>query len=137
MSEKNQVRSTKGMQNLTGGWASWRWLAGISAKERQWLLGSIQNRGGYQSWVVHLSKGLGDNDFLLRFEGTSDPWERSRLVGQKISELRKSYRALTDEQRLELAKEGEAELRTGLELLGRDKKVIEELISLVDPPATK
>jgi hypothetical protein len=29
------------------------------------------------------------------------------------------------------------ELKTGLELLGRDKKTIQDLISLVDPPAAQ
>ena len=41
---------------------------------------------------------------------------------------------MTDEQRLELAKHAETELRTGLELMGRDKKTIQELIAIVDPP---
>lgn len=41
---------------------------------------------------------------------------------------------LTSEQRAELAKQGEAELRAGLELLGRDKKIISQLIEIVDPP---
>lgn len=86
--------------------------------------------------MVHLTRGLQDPEFLLKFEGTSDPWERSRLVGQKISQLRKSYRAITDEQRTELAKQAEVELKAGLELIGRDKKTIQELIALVDPPTT-
>lgn len=87
--------------------------------------------------MAHLTNGLQDPNFLLKFEGTSDPWERSKLVGQKISELRRSYMALSEEQRTELAKQAEIELRTGLELMGRDKKVIEELIALVDPPKKK
>jgi len=58
-------------------------------------------------------------------------------VGQKISELRKSFLKMTDEQRAELARQGEVELRAGLELMGRDKKTIQELISLVDPPTAK
>jgi hypothetical protein len=32
-----------------------------------------------------------------------------------------------------LAKSAETELRTGLELMGKDKKTIQELIALVDP----
>lgn len=91
-------------------------------------------RGGYESWMAHLTKGLQDPNFLLKFEAASDPWERSKLVGQKISELRKSYLALTEEQRAELARQAEVELRTGLEMMGRDKKTIQELIALVDPP---
>jgi len=85
--------------------------------------------------MVHLTKGLKDSTFLLKFEGESDPWARSKLVGQKISELRKSFRAMTEEQRRELVKAGETELKTGLELMGRDKRTIQELIAMVDPPA--
>jgi len=48
----------------------------------------------------------------------------------------KSFRVLTEEQRVELAKQAEVELKTGLELLGRDKKTIQDLITLVDPPTT-
>jgi len=134
---KNYPKIGKGIGRLTAGWASWRWLSGISSKEKQWFLGSLMGRGGYQAWMAHLTKGLQDPDFLLKFEGTSDPWERSRLVGQKISELRKSYKAMTQEERTELAKQAEVEMKTGLELLGKDKKTIQELIALVDPPATQ
>lgn len=126
-----------GIHKLTGGWASWRWLSGVSSKEKQWLLGTLMGRAGYQAWMAHLTKGLQDPVFLLKFEATIDPWERSKLVGQKISELRKSFRALTEEQREELAKQAEVELRTGLELMGKDKKTIQELIALVDPPKNK
>lgn len=84
--------------------------------------------------MTHLSQGLRDADFLLKFEAATDPWERSKLVGERISDLRKSFINLSEEQRLELAKQGETELRTGLELLGRDKKTIQDLIQLVDPP---
>ncbi|MDH5450938.1 MAG: hypothetical protein OEX77_08595 [Candidatus Bathyarchaeota archaeon] len=44
---------------------------------------------------------------------------------------------MTNEQRTELAKQAAVELKTGLELMGKDKKTIQELISLVDPPTTK
>jgi hypothetical protein len=111
-------------------------LSGISAKEKAWFLGSLVGRGGFQAWMTHLTKGLQDASFLLQFEGTSDPWERSRLVGKKISELRRTYAAMNDDERTELAKQAEIEMKTGLELLGRDKKTIQELIALVDPPAT-
>lgn len=133
---KNSPNTSRGMHRLTAGWASWRWLSGISAKEREWFLGSLRGRGGYQSWMVHLTRGLQEADFLLRFEATSDPWERSKLVGQRISELRSSYKLMTQEQRTELAKQAEVELKTGLELMGRDKKTIQDLILLVDPPTT-
>jgi len=130
-------KQSKGIHKLTAGWASWRWLSGVSSKEKQWFLGTLAGRSGYEAWMVHLAGGLQNPDFLLKFEGTSDPWERSKLVGQKISELRKSYRAVTDEQRAELAKQAEVELRTGLELMSKDKKIIQELLALVDPPASK
>jgi hypothetical protein len=86
--------------------------------------------------MVHLTRGLQEPDFLLKFEGATDPWERSKLVGQKISELRRSFRTLTEDQRSELAKQAEVEFKTGLELLGKDKKTIQDLLALVDPPTT-
>lgn len=138
MSEHNRAypKTGKGIYKLTAGWASWRWLSGISSKEKQWFLGSLMGRGGYEAWMVHLTRGLQHPDFLLKFEETSDPWERSKLVGQKISGLRKSYRAMSNEERTELAKQAEVELKTGLELIGKDKKTIQELIALVDPPTS-
>jgi len=36
---------------------------------------------------------------------------------------------MTEEQRLELAKNAETELKTGLELMGKDKKTIQEQMS--------
>jgi len=139
MSEHTRVypKTGKGIHKLTAGWASWRWLSGVSSKEKQWFLGTLTGRGGYEAWMANLTRGLQEPEFLLKFEGTSDPWERSKLVGQKISELRKSFRDMTDEQRTELAKQAEVELKTGLELMGKDKKTIQELIALVDPPTTK
>jgi hypothetical protein len=119
---------------MTAGWSTWRWLSGVSDKERAWLLGTIQGRSNFEAWVAHLTAGLRNSDFLLRFEQTADPWERSKIVGQRISELTRTFKALTREQRLELAKGAETELRTGLELLGKDKKTIQELIAIVDPP---
>jgi len=137
MSRLDQSSHKKGIHRLTAGWASWRWLSGVSSKEKQWFLGTIIGRGGYEAWMNHLTKGLQDPNFLLKFEATTDPWERSKLVGQKISELRNSFRAMTEEQRSELAKQAEVELRTSLELMGKDKKTIQELIALVDPPTSK
>ncbi len=48
-----------------------------------------------------------------------------------------SFRRLTDEQRAELAKSGEVEMVTGLQLLGKDKKLITELVELVNPPSAQ
>jgi hypothetical protein len=126
--------SKRGMQRLSGGYSSWRWLGGINAKERMWFLGALHRRNGYEAWSVHLADGLQNTDFLLRFEATSDPWERSKLVGQRISELRKTFLKMPEAQKAELARRGEVELKTGLELMGKDKRTIQELISLVDPP---
>jgi len=138
MSEHGQAypKTGRGIHKLSAGWGSWRWLSGVSAKEKQWFLGVVRGRGGYEAWMTHLTNGLQDPDFLLKFEGAVDPWDRSRLVGQKISELRKSFRNMSEEQRVELAKQAEVELRTGLEMMGRDKKTIQELISLIDPPTS-
>jgi hypothetical protein len=124
----------KGLRQLTSGYATWRWLSGISAKEREWFLGSLRGRGAYEAWTQHLASGLQDSGFLLKFEAESDPWNRSKLVGQKISELRKTFQELSEDQRTELGKQGEVELKTGLELMGKDKKTVQELITLVDPP---
>jgi len=55
-------------------------------------------------------------------------------VGERIAELTKTFKALTKEERLELAKSAEIELRAGLELLGKDKRTVQELIAIVDPP---
>ena len=91
------VKRTRGIHRLTAGWASWRWLSGVSSKEKQWFLGTLNGRGGYESWMAHLTRGLQEPDFLLKFEGATDPWERSKLVGQKISELRRSFRTLSED----------------------------------------
>jgi hypothetical protein len=139
MSERNKPiwRKGRGIYKITSGWATWRWLSGVSSKEKAWFLGTLTGRGGYQAWMAHLTKGLQDREFLLLFEKTPDKWEKAKLVGERIAELRKSYLALTDEERAELARQAEVELRTGLEMMGRDKKTIQELIALVDPPKKK
>jgi hypothetical protein len=127
-------KSSRGINKLSAGWGTWKWLSGVSSKEKAWLIGSINGRGGYEAWMAHLTKGLQESNFLLRFEAETDPWSRSRLVGQRIGELRKTYRAMSDSQRAELAEQTEIELKTGLEILGKDKRMIQELISLVDCP---
>jgi len=84
--------------------------------------------------MTHLVRGLQDTSFLLRFEAETDPWSRSKMVGERISELRESFHKMSGEERAELARQGEVELRTGLELMGKDKRTIQELIALVDAP---
>jgi hypothetical protein len=133
--QKYRARSRRGIRGFSAGWAGWKWLSGSDAKQRQWFLGILEGRSGYLSWMSVLTKGLQDPDFLLRFEAETDPWARSRMVGQKISEIRKTFETMTGEQRSELAREGEVELKAGLELMGRDKKTVQDLIAMVDPPA--
>ena len=100
----------KGIAKVSSGWASWKWLSGIDAKQRMWFLGAVQGRQGFQAWMSHFVKGLQEPEFLLRFEAETDPWQRSKMVGQKISQLRDSFRKLTDGQHAELAKSGEVAL---------------------------
>jgi len=83
--------------------------------------------------MVTLADAFRSSDFLLKFESISDPWQRSRFVGEKISELRKSFARLTSEAKSELGKRGETELRSGMELLSRDKRQLMELLQAVDP----
>ena len=124
----------RGMRKITSGWQSWRWLSGIDARQRAWLLGSIAGRGGYQAWSSFLVKGLQDNTFLLQFEQATDPWEKSRIVGQRIKALSQAFVKLSDEEKVASARDAEVELRTALTTLGRDKRLIAELVEIVDPP---
>lgn len=68
-----------GEVSVTSGWATWRWLSGVSSKEKAWFLGTITGRAGYQAWMAHLTKVLQDLAFLLEFERTTDKWERADL----------------------------------------------------------
>jgi hypothetical protein len=104
--------------------------------EKAWFFGTLQRRGGYEAWMAYLTRGLQDANFLLMFEGATDLWDRNKIVGQRISELRTSFLKMSEAQKMEFAKSGGTELRTGLELMGKDKKTIQELIALVDPPST-
>ena len=85
--------------------------------------------------MVLLADAFRNSDFLLKFEVISDPWERSRYVGQRISDLRKTFSSLTPQEKAELAKRGETELRSGMELLSRDKRQLMDLLQAIDPPA--
>ena len=124
----------KGLGKMSAGRAAYNWITSIAAKQPQWFLGSLQGRNAYEAWQVHLVNGFRDANFLLKFEGTADPWERSRLVGEKVRDLRQSFAKLSPEQKLEMGKQGESELRTGIELLSKDKQTILQLISVTDPP---
>lgn len=70
--------------------------------------------------MTHLTLGLQDPD-LLKFEAQTDPWERSKMVSKKISELRKSFMKTSRQERTELASQAKIELKAGLELVGSDK----------------
>jgi len=128
------MKSATKMEKLSAGYASWRWLSSINLKQREWFLGALRKRGGYEAWSVHLAKGLQDPQFLSQFESEPDGWLKSKLVGTRIAELSATFAKMSNEQRQELGKQGEVELRSGLALMNADKKVIQELLAIVDPP---
>lgn len=125
---------SKGVYRVTPGYATWRWLSSIAVKEGQWLLGSLAGRGGYEAWIAHLVQGLQDPEFLAAFEAATDPWRRSRIVGERISELAKEYADLSSEQKSEFAKRAEVELKAGLEMLSDEKKRVFDLLKAVTAP---
>lgn len=125
---------SKGIYDVTAGYGTWRWLSGIAAKQASWLLGSLEGRKGYEAWMVHLVDGLQDTRFLAEIEKTSDPWQKSKLVGQKISVLAKQYARLRREEKAELAKRAEVELKAGIEVLSHEKKRVLELLKTVTAP---
>ena len=122
------------LQNMSAGKSTFRWLSKIARSQPDWFLGSLQGRDNFSAWMVFLADGFRNSDFLLKFESTSDPWVRSKLVGERISEVRKSFARLTPEAKIELGKRGETELRAGMDLLGKDKRAMMELLQAIDPP---
>jgi len=84
--------------------------------------------------MVFLVNYFKDSAFLLEFEQTSDPWARARLVGETVHKAREAFAKLTQEEKAVLGKQGETELRAGIELLSADKKRVMELVSIIDPP---
>ena len=82
-----------------------------------------------------MARGLSDPDFLLRFQQTTDVWERSKITGQQISKIRKQFAELSDAQKEELGRTSEAEFKAGVQLLGRDKALVMSLVGITDPPA--
>jgi len=81
-----------------------------------------------------MAKRLANSDFLLQFQNASDPWEKSKLVGLRISQIRKEYASLSQAEKTELGRQSEIEFKTGIELLSRDKQTLMQLISISDPP---
>jgi hypothetical protein len=126
--------NSKGISEVTAGYASWRWLSGVASKQGQWLLGSLANRGKYEAWVAYLFKGLQEPSFLVEFDSTTDPWAKSKLVGEKISQLSASFKKLSTEEKLELSKKAEVELKAGIELLKGEKTRVLELLKTVTAP---
>src|SRR5437016_13810173 len=116
------------LQNMSAGKSTFRWLSKIARSQPDWFLGSLQGRDNFSAWMVLLADGFRKSDFLLKFESTSDPWTRSKLVGEKISELRKSFARLTTDAKLELATRGDTDLNAGMDLLGRAKRATIELL---------
>ena len=124
----------KGLRGVSPGKMTSQWLVGASQGERNWFAGIATKRQGYEAWVAHLSRGLREIAFLDRFDKASDPWEKSKIVGRQISDLRRTFRELTPTQRDELAHEVEIELKAGLKILSEDKKMIRELLEVVQDP---
>ena len=125
---------SKSIYKVTSVYGTWRWLSGIAVKQSMWLLGSLSGRGGYEAWMTFLIDGLQDPKFIAKLEETQDPWLRSRIVGEKISALAKDFAKLSGEQKDELAKRAEIELKAGIEMLSKEKKHLLELLKTVTAP---
>jgi len=125
----------KGIRRLTGGRMLARYLTGSLEKQEEWFRGVLGGREGYAAWVTHLSRGLRDSVFLEQFESITDRWKKSQFIGEKISSLKKSFRELSESQREELARESETEMKIGLQMLARDKGMLQQLLEVTaDPP---
>jgi len=120
--------------NVSPGKAMFNWLYAIGSQQPRWFLGSLENRAKFGAWIAFLARGLADPDFLLKFQGTSDVWERSKLVGMRISTIRKQFAELSEAQKQELGRTSEAEFKAGVAMLGRDKSLVMSLIQITDPP---
>ena len=121
--------------SISPGKAMFNWLYAIGAQQPKWFLGSLANRNRFGAWIAFLARGLADPDFLLKFQGTSDVWERSKLVGMRISAIRKQFADLSDSQKEELGRTSEAEFKAGVAMQGRDKSLVMSLVQITDPPA--
>jgi hypothetical protein len=121
--------------SISPGKAMFNWLYAIGAQQPKWFLGSLANRNRFGAWIAFLARGLADPDFLLKFQGTTDVWERSKLVGMRISAIRKQFAELSDAQKEELGRTSEAEFKAGVAMLGRDKSLVMSLVQITDPPA--
>ncbi len=70
--------------------------------------------GGCKPWIAHLARGLRDKKFRRKLKETEAP---SKLVSQKIRELRESYTVMSVEERAKLAK-ARVNMKTVRELMG-------------------
>jgi ATP-dependent exoDNAse (exonuclease V) alpha subunit len=121
-------------RNTTPGEMSFLWLNGVRAKGSNFVVGSVRHRANFESWSNYLLSGLRSLEFLKEVQAQPDAWSRARAVGQRVSQLAANYRELSDEQKQELARETETELKTGAKLLNEDKKQILEIVaSAADP----
>jgi len=120
--------------SISPGKAMFNWLYSIGAQQPKWFLGSLANRNRFGAWIAFLARGLADPDFLLKFQATTDVWERSKLVGMRISAIRKQFAELSDSQKEELGRTSEAEFKAGVAMLGRDKSLVMSLVQITDPP---
>jgi hypothetical protein len=125
----------KSLVNLSAGKALFNWLANVQARPTAWSLGALANRAGFGAWMVFLVRSIHkDQSFLAEVIGMSDPWQRSKSIGMKISEIAKEFRKLSEAEKADLAREAETELRSGMALLAADKQKILELLNPADPP---
>lgn len=119
---------------ITPGEMTFLWLDGVRVKPHHWIVGTVRNRNKYQAWANYLLNGLRSAEFLGQLESQTDPWNKARTVGQKISELAATYRQLPEETKAQLAHETEVELKTGMQLLNADKKQLLELVATAADP---
>jgi hypothetical protein len=121
-------------KHLTSGELVYRWLDGSYSKKHNYAIGTIRNRHRFEAWAKYLTAGLSDSEFVAELQKQPDPWLRSRTVGERISQLKASYQQLTDDEKAQLARDTEIELKTGLEMVAKDKKQIVELITTAADP---
>jgi hypothetical protein len=120
--------------NTTPGEMSYLWLNGVRAKGSNFVVGSVRHRAHFESWSNYLLSGLRNMEFLRELQAQTDAWSRARTVGQRISQLAATYHELSDEQKQELARETETELKAGAKLLNEDKKQILEIVASAAVP---
>src|SRR5207302_4317543 len=124
----------KGIKSMSAGKMYAAWLKDSKQLEKNWFMGILQNREGFAAWTSWFSRGMRAPGFLEQFDSLTDPWAKSRLVGERIREIRRTFRELTPAQREELSKDAEVELKAGLALLSRDKQMIRELLEIAEDP---